>query len=167
MKLSKYQLSFYRNTTQVGLDKLKFDQHTVKHVEEAIQSIIDQIDITMRTRRMKLDNYPESEIPYSVFPSVVKSMMVYNKKESQTNRALMLYYEHQVIGIIRENLPETSAICPFCGEKVALIAEQQDELTRWQKWLKRLFRHAFTRLHERMIPTCPVHGKVEPEFQTI
>ena len=159
LELSDFQLGMYRNTTRVGLDKLKFSSNCRAFVEKAIKDILDQI-ATIKESGIAPTSDVEAKIPYSIFPDVRKAVGVFNKKH--TTNYLILYHKHLALGILKEDNPLCLLVCPEC--KLAMKSEDvpvSPPKKRWQKALKFFFRQAFTPIIPERQLVCRTHGKVE------
>jgi len=162
MHLSEFQLSFYTNSTHVSITKLKFAGWAVKYLEGAIKEILDQVTQVASSGK-KLGGPIEARIPYTVYPILMEGLKKYNK--SKTAHFMCLYWKHEMIGVIMEDIPQTSLICQ-CGKE--LVASQASPVYKWwQKLVRVLFKCAYEPLFTETFLICKDHGVTEPIIQTI
>ena len=160
---SDFQLSFYSNTTRIGIDKLKFNQIANHYVKKAIDEIFATLKKAKELNLKETD--ASAEIPYTVYPDVVKALEKYNKR--QINDLMLLYYKHSPIGVIKEAQPISVPVCPECKLVVKKQMVAPEELTWWQKLIKFFFQKAFYQ-EPQWTFECNTHGRVdEPPYITM
>jgi len=129
MEKSKYQLSFYSNTTHVGIEKVGFHPNLLPFMQKAIDSILRQNKGGAKNAT--------ATIPFVIFPSVKKSLIRYNKIHHKD--FMILYSNHVPIGVIDEDIPRAYPICPHCGKdlikKVITIDPADNKWKRMVRWL--------------------------------
>ena len=148
--LSDFQLSFYANTTRIGLDKLRFSKEALPWIKGAIDDLFKQID-QYNKAGVPAGESITTKIPYTIFPSVARALKTFNKKHESD--FLILYYKHSALGIIKEDLPRTYPICPKCGGKTT-------------KQIKKEKSGLFKKT-EIQYDFCPKCGEVQAEMFTI
>ena len=162
MQLSEFQLSFYKNSTHVSVTKLRFAGWAVPYLEKAIKDILDKVTEVAGSGK-KLGGPIETRVPWTVYPTLMEGMKKYNR--GRTTHYMCLYYKHDMIGVIIEDIPQTSLVCQ-CGKK--LVRSQASPVySWWQKLVRVIFRSAYEPLFPETFLICPEHGKAEPITQTI
>jgi hypothetical protein len=150
------QLSFWSNTTHIGLTKLLFKRDALHYIQKAIEDIFTQIE-TSRKAGLRPGQFT-SEIPYTIFPDVKKALSKFNKKHDTD--FLVLYFKHSPIGIIKESLPVSVPVCPECGIMVKKQMVKPEPLAWWKNLIHFFFRGAFER-EPLWTFECNTHGEVK------
>jgi hypothetical protein len=132
-----FQISGYMNTTRVALAKVQFVKVLQPHVESKIQQLVDNLKI-IKDPMKNIQRFP-----YKAFPEMVKGLNQYNK--SQKALFLMLYYDHNPIGLIKEDIPRAILQCKSCKKQYSEAPKEilEYELNWWQKFIKKIFKESY------------------------
>ena len=168
--LHDFQISFYNNTTRIGLDKAKFVPQVLKFVQHAIDNLIEKSEIAAKNEYVgEIRTY----VPYSVFPLIKKSLEWFNKKH-QGNQ-ILVYYKHNLFGVIVEDIPQSFLVCPTCQYSFddyfkmyfegTIMLERREvvfEYNKKYKLIRKVFKDAFE-AENKIEYVCSRHGSVKPK----
>lgn len=160
MNLSDYQISMYKNTTHVGIDKLRFSKTASLEMERAITDIFEQLNVA-KDNGIRMKNLPQTRISYTLFPECIAGIRRFNSKAEHASDFLILYYKHSPIGEIIEDVPVAKRVCPECGVDVCMVKEDE-ALVPWKKVIRFFFRQAYRPLYVVEKEYCQFHGYTKP-----
>jgi hypothetical protein len=155
-------LSIYANSTQIGLDKLKFRSAVLPYLKKAVEEIFAQLN-DLQKAGIK-SGFPVSKIPFVLFPKVKEALGCFDKKHNSD--FLVLHYKHTPIGIIKEDIPASIPICPECGIMVKTQKAESPKLMGVKKYVKFFFKSAYTPLFDESVWVCPEHG-IQNQFDIL
>jgi len=132
-KLEKFSLSFWSNTTHVSLVKVGFTKEAMEIMKDAINSIIE--------KKSQRNNFPTYVVPFNKFPMLIPGVQRFNKKGIAD--FFILYYDHNPIGKIYEDIPRVRYECPICG-CIAKKVVRPVKFGMTKKLIKKLFKDIAT-----------------------
>jgi hypothetical protein len=145
----KFSISGYMNTTHVGLTKMKFNPYLIKAIDEKLAYIYKNYKGNFYTNKVGF--------PWSVFPALQNSLKNFNAKVGNET-FVILYYDHNPIGIIDMDIPKIIHVCKNCNKEYKVIPFERTDipvLNRIQRFFKKLyFKEAW---EPTIIPISVVH----------
>jgi hypothetical protein len=131
----KFSISGYMNTTHVGLNKVKFNPYLVKAIDEKLTHIYNNYKGNFYANKVGF--------PWSVFPALQSSLRNFNAKIGNET-FMILYYNHNPIGIIDMDIPRVLNICNKCNKEYKIIPSERTDipvLNKVQKFFKKYLFH--------------------------
>lgn len=146
---AKFSISGYMNTTHVGLNKVKFNPYLIKAIDEKLSYIYKNYKGSFQTNKVGF--------PWTVFPALQHSLKNFNAKVGNET-FMILYYDHNPIGMIDMDIPRTLHICKACNKEYKVIPSERTDmpvLNKVQKFFKSIyFKEAW---EPTIVPVSAIH----------
>lgn len=155
--LKDLSIGMYTNTTRVTLEKLRFSEIARSFVEKAIEEILHQHEDAKAFNTQLNFMDVKAGIPYTLFPDIRKAVESFNNKHKTD--FLVLYFRHQAVGLIKENVPTTIPVCQKCRIMVKKQKVTPERLVWWKSLIKFFFRGAYEQ-PDVWTYECKTHGDI-------
>jgi len=136
------------NTTHVSLAKIQFKKYLIATLNEKLNILLQS------PNKKGLGNIVV--FPWTAFPDLFYGLKKYNAKAGLES-FIVLYYDHNPIGIIQTDIPRLISRCSECNAEYdgIPISRRLPALTRFQRFIKYFFKEAFEpSIHEGYYHKC-------------
>lgn len=129
----KFSISGYMNTTHVGLNKVKINPYLSKAVDNKLSFLFKNYKGNFHANKVGF--------PWTVFPALQQTLKTFNNKIGRES-FMVLYYDHNPIGLIDMDIPKVIHICESCKKEydvIPAIRTDMPVLNKVQKLLKKIY----------------------------
>lgn len=145
----KFSISGYMNSTHVGLSKVKINPYLSKAVDDKLSYLFKNYKGNFYSNKVGF--------PWTVFPALQQTLKPFNEKIGRET-FMILYYDHNPIGLIDMDIPKVIHICESCKKEYDVIPAKRTDmivLNKFQKFLKKLYFHEAW--EPTIVPISTVH----------